>query len=80
MFIQKTNSYEDYFTLYIHESGGELLFTYGGLREYIGEEGLRIFKEKFGEYLRPERDDNSRVAFNISENEVDKINKELSQL
>lgn len=77
MYIQK-NDFNGYFALYTNKDGEPGLFTYGLLRKFIGEEGLKKFEEKFDQYLHDERSNNKMVIFNVSEKEVDKVNEKLS--
>lgn len=79
MFIQKMNEFDKCYVLFSSDDDGECLFTYGLLRENMTVEQIKGFEEKFKQYLCDKKDDNSMVAFDVPDEEVNKVNEMLSK-
>lgn len=79
MFIQKLNEFDTRYTLFSNDDDRERLFTYGLLREAMTVEQIKVFEEEFKQYLCDKKDDNSMVAFNVTDEEANKINEILSK-
>ena len=79
MFIQKLNEFDTRYTLFSNDDDRERLFTYGLLREAMTVERIKVFEEEFKQYLCDKKDDNSMVAFNVTDEEANKINEILSK-
>lgn len=79
MFIQKQNEFATCYTLFSNDDDGGRLFTYGLLRKAMTVEQIKGFEEEFKQYLCDKKDENSMVAFNVTDEEVNKINEMLSK-
>lgn len=79
MFIQKLNEFDTCYKLFSNDDDGGRLFTYGLLRKAMTSEQIKGFEEEFKQYLCDKKDDDSMVAFNVTDEEVNKINETLSK-